>query len=225
MSWLYLVELFGGDPREFSGVFWWFFDYLFVTFYNKISGRSLESWIDYIIECRSVICEQISQSPSPIEIQIYLTLENHEVLAIDTEIFRGWAFFDCTDMRTIVTGSGPQPDGSRRTNAFEVQREFYSRYFRSHGLKYLTILLQNGITAAVFGASLSNNDNCVVNLSGLNQHLLSILTPIAETGFYPALYGDAIMQLTPVMLSFFRNPDVRQRIWNRRMSSAHMSIE
>jgi hypothetical protein len=86
-------------------------------------------------------------------------------------------------------------------------------------------LLPNGITAAVFGASLSNNDNGMVNLSGLNQHLLSILTPTAETGFYPALYGDAIMQLTPVLLSYFRNPDDRQRIWNRRMSSARMSIE
>jgi hypothetical protein len=44
---------------------------------------------------------------------------------------------------------------------------------------------------------------------------MSILTPIAETGFYPALYGDAVMQLKPVLLSYFRNPDDRQRIWNR----------
>jgi hypothetical protein len=93
----------------------------------------LEPWVDYITECRSVIFERISQSPSPIEIQIDPTLENHEVLAMDPETFWVWAFFDCTDMRTTVTGSGPQPDGSRRTNAFEVQREFYSCYFRSHG--------------------------------------------------------------------------------------------
>jgi hypothetical protein len=88
MSWLHLTEFFGGDPREFSGIFWWFIDYLFVTFCNKISGRSLESWVNYITECRSVICERISQSPSPIEIQIDPTLENHEVLAWESALFR-----------------------------------------------------------------------------------------------------------------------------------------
>ncbi len=88
---------------------------------------------------------------------------------MDPKIFRVWALFDCTGMRTTVTGSGPQPDGSHRTNAFELQHEFYFRYCWAHGLTYLTILLPNGITAAVFGARLSNNDNGLVNLSGLTQ--------------------------------------------------------
>ncbi len=116
------------------------------------------------------------------------------------------------------------PDGSRRVNAFEIQREFYSKYFWAHGLKYLSVLLSNEMTAAVFGAILSTADNCLINMAGLNEYLLSFLQ-VPPTDFYPSLYGDAIMQLTPVIQSYVQNPTERQQIWNRRMASCRMSIE
>ena len=116
------------------------------------------------------------------------------------------------------------PDGSRRPHAFEIQREFYSRYFRAHGLKYLSVLLPNGMTGAVFGATLSTADNGLINMAGLNEYLLRLLDRL-PTGHFPSVYGDAIMQLTPVIQSYFRNPSDRQRIWNRRMASCRMSIE
>jgi hypothetical protein len=62
-------------------------------------------------------------------------LDEDEVLEILYDSFRVFGFIDCTDFRTTRTGSGPMPDGSRRPYAFEIQREFYSRYFRAHGLK------------------------------------------------------------------------------------------
>ena len=77
-------------------------------------------------------------------------------------------------MRTTRVGSGPMPDGSRRQLAFEMQREFYSRYFRAHGIKYLTVHLPNGLTGAVFGSRLSDNDNGVLNMSGLSDYLVQI---------------------------------------------------
>ncbi len=181
-------------------------------------------WLDMVDDCRETIRQRISQAPSPLELEIDPTLEPEEVLEISRETFRVFGFLDCTDFRTTRTGSGPTPDGSRRANAFDIQREFYSRYFRAHGLKYLSILLPNGMTAAVFGATLSTADNGLINMAGLNEYLLSLLQ-VLPTGFYPTVYGDAIMQLTPVIQSYVRNPTERQHIWNRRMASCRMSIE
>ncbi len=54
-------------------------------------------------------------------------------------------------MRTTRVGFGPMPDGSRQQLAFEMRREFYSRNFRAHGIKYLIVHMPNGLTGAVFG--------------------------------------------------------------------------
>ena len=97
-------------------------------------------------------------------------------------------------------------------------------YFQVHGIKYLTILLPNGMTAAVFDASLITSDNGLLNLSGVSDYLIGILD-VLPGGIFPSLCGDAIMQLTPVIQNYFRNPSEREDVWNRRMSSTHMSLE
>ena len=56
-------------------------------------------------------------------------------------------------MRTNRTGSGPLRNGSQRIDAFELQSELYSHYFRAHGLKNLIIHLPNGFTGLAFGAT------------------------------------------------------------------------
>ena len=80
------------------------------------------------------------------------------------------------------------------------------------------------MTAAVFGASLSTNNNGLINLSGLSDYLIGFLY-VLPGGIFPSLYGDAIMQLTPVIKNYFRNPSEREEVWNRRMHFACMSIE
>jgi hypothetical protein len=46
LSWTQLCkDTFGGDPRQWSPGFKWFINHLFVTFYHKISGHSIEMWL------------------------------------------------------------------------------------------------------------------------------------------------------------------------------------
>lgn len=45
------------------------------------------------------------------------------------------------------------------------------------------------------------------------------------TGHFPSVYGDAIMQLTPVVQSYFENPSDKQRKWDRKMATCWMFIE
>jgi hypothetical protein len=47
--WTRLIDgFFGGDPRRWSYAFRWFINHLFVLFYHKISGRSMEIWLPEI---------------------------------------------------------------------------------------------------------------------------------------------------------------------------------
>ncbi len=124
LSNLNLYEFFGGDPREYSAMFNWFIRHVFTTFYNKISGRSLEMWIDLIDDCRDVIRHRIALAPSPEELMIDDTLQPDEVYEIRRDTFRVFGFVDCTDFRLTRTGSGPMPDGSRRPNALRCNESF-----------------------------------------------------------------------------------------------------
>ena len=94
-----------------------------------------------------------------------------------------------------------------------------------HSIKYLTILLPNGMMAAVFGALLSTNNNGLINLSSLSDYLIGILDVLPGISIFPSLHSFTIMQLTPVIQNYFRNPSEREEVWNRSMSSAHMSIK
>jgi hypothetical protein len=73
-----------------------------------------------------------------------------------------------------------------------MQREIYPCYFCAHGIKNLTVHMPNGLTGAVFGSRLSDNDNVLLNMSGLSDYLLQILDPIPQIGLYPSISGDAI---------------------------------
>ena len=54
-------HIFGGDPRRFSPMFEAVINHLYLTFYNKISGTSLEQWIPrYIDQCRELIYNALS---------------------------------------------------------------------------------------------------------------------------------------------------------------------
>jgi hypothetical protein len=217
LSFITMESFFGGNPREYSSVFHWFVNHIFCSFYNKISGSSLELWVDQFDEFRHIICDRISHPPTQIELEIDPTLAEDEPLGIEYDNFHCFGSIDATDFRTTRTGSTLQPDGNRRAHAYELQREFYSRYFRAHGIKYLSILL--------LGASLSTNDNGVINLSRISDYLLHILNPMHSHGLFPSLFGDSIMQLTPVIQSYCRIQNGRNTVWRKRMSSARMCIE
>ena len=96
------------------------------------------------------------------------------------ESFRLWSLLDATDVRTCRPGSGHVGTGiwiggkeltGCLEDADEIQRAFFSNYFVAHGLKYLTLLLPNGLIGSVFGSSLAQNDSGCLNKSGLCSYL------------------------------------------------------
>jgi hypothetical protein len=105
---------------------------------------------------------------------------------------------------------------------------FFSRYFRGHGLKAQVVHLPNGMIGSIFICSLRHNDNGVQNLSGLNDHLVSILVPLYESNgnlIYPAVYGDAIFTPLATITRPYPNPNHEQKIVNTRFSSLREDIE
>ena len=182
-------------------------------------------WLEQIDSFCDLIQTRMPKPPTPEEVTIDPTLEFVQILEVAIEFFRIFGFLDCTDIRTTRTGSGPQPDGSRRPNAHELQLEFYSRYLCAHGLKFLSVLLPNGMVGSVFGAALAQNDNGVINLSGLVYYLMQLLEPMPAHNLYPSLFGDSITQLSPVTQSYAIVDSPRNRVWKHRLSSARQSIE
>ena len=57
LNWVIMGKvIFGGNPDYFGGTFHWFIDHVFVTFFNKISGKSfLYYWADQVDNFRSII--------------------------------------------------------------------------------------------------------------------------------------------------------------------------
>ena len=104
----------------------------------------------------------------------------------------------------------------------------FSHYFGGHGLKAQVVLLPNGMIASIFICSLRHNDNGVLNLSGLNDYLVSLIEPLYYDGInpvYPALYGDGIFSTLATIMKPYPNPNHEQKIVNTRFSSLREDIE
>lgn len=81
---------------------------------------------------------------------------------------------------------------------------------------------------SVYICSLRQNDNGAQNLSGLNEYLVSLLTPLYQRAgnlVYPAVYGDAIFTPLACIMRPYPNPNRHQRLVNTRMSSLREDIE
>lgn len=219
--------VFGGDPRHYSTMFQLLVDHLYMTFYNKISGTSLEQWIPrYIDECRLLIHNALS------------TGALHEVVYMDGEVidenlilhhflfehFRIFGFFDDFAMPC----GRPGVRRSRDWNfVFDMQRAFYSGYMRLHGLKAQVVYLPIGIIGSVFITELRQNDNGVQNMSGLNDYLVDLCARagIFIDGLLPCLYCDGIFACLAAILPRFVNPSPEQHLLNVRLSSLREEIE
>jgi hypothetical protein len=196
----------GGDVRQWSAGFRWFINHLFIHFYHKIPGCSIEMWLDHIDDFKQAILDHLAQPAHPIEREYFDDIGHPErdqfVAHCPAEFCRVFGLLDNTNVRTCRPGSGPVGPGDgtgrpRQNNAYEILRAFYrSGYFKGHGLKYQTTLFPNGMVARVFSTLGSHNDVGVLNLSRLTEYLEQILFPefVLPGGLLPALYGDAIFQ-------------------------------
>ena len=185
-SWMSLADgKFGGDARRSSELFQWFVDFLFETFYNAISGSSINMWVDHVASFRQAIWESFTE---------LLLDKDGEPFRFDVA-FEDWTiafFIDCTAKFTCRPGGGGKfGDDTKYVNL--LQKAFYTGYLKKHGLKFQTLWGPNGMFLSVFGSSIRENDNGMVNISGLNDYLYGAMPFIDEGRTCKAAgYGDAI---------------------------------
>ena len=221
-------DKFGGDPRSYSKMFDGMVNHLYYTFYNKISGRSLEQWLpEYLDICRALIHNALTNNVGVLETEyvngevVNATWIHHH---FEFETFRPFGFLD------DVAINGPRPGvAARRRYRFsdDIQRALYSGYLRAHGLKAQVVWLPIGIIGSVFITEIRQNDNGVQNISGLNNYLVQIFTASAILigNLFPCLYCDGIFALLVTILPRFINPTPIQYILNMRMASLREVIE
>ena len=219
------TNTFGGDPRKFTFYVREFVDHLYNNFYHKISGDSMRQWLPFIRDFRAAIWNKLQDGVvnarradgTEIDYEVYIPFNN----------FRLFGWLDDTDM--ITTRPRPAVVNNQETEELrDVQRAFYNRYFRGHGLKAQVVHLPNGMIGSIFICSLRHNDNGVQNLSGLNDYLVSILDPLyynATLPVYPALYGDGIFATLATIVRPYQRPNEEQAIINTQFSSLREDIE
>ena len=159
---------FGGDPRRFSYSIRAIGKYLFTTFYHKISGNSMQQWVNKIDDFRETIWRKVSAGGT---IEIDGVNETLVTLDMPFDSFRVFGFLDDTGFRTTAPGIG-----ARRRLGFvdDAQRAFYSGYFAAHGIKVQAITLPNGLIGSIYLGSLRVNDSGLLNMSNLNSYLVDL---------------------------------------------------
>ena len=216
---------FGGDPRYFSQMFDEMVNHLYFTFYNKISGNSLDQWIpQYVDRCRRLIHDALSSSALFETTYVDGEAVNEAWILhhFDFNTFRIFGFLDDLALRTARPGGEP----SQRLNiVHNLQRSFYSGYLRSHGLKAQVVYLPIGLIGSVFITELRQNDNGVQNMSGLNDYLVRLLSGFLIGGLLPCLYGDAIFSTLLTIIPRFSNPTPALHLLNLRLVSLREIIE
>jgi len=217
--------VFGGDPRRLSEMNSIFISYCYYTFFNKISGCSLDQWIpNWLDTCRQLIYDALSSDAiEEVEFHEGQVVDRMWILHhFDFSSIRIFGFLDDFAMPTARPG-----DSVSRANDLEhdVQREFYSGYLRKHGLKAQVVYLPIGIIGSVFITELRQNDSGVLNMSGLNDYLVGLLSGNLVGRLLPCLYCDGIFANLATIVPRYTNPSHEERVLNIKLASHRQCIE
>ena len=107
----------------------------------------------------------------------------------------------------------------------DVQQAFYSRYLRSHGLKTQVVYLPIGIVSSVFITEIRQNDNGTLNMSGLSDYLVDLLTGNLIGRLFPCLYCNGISPNLSTILPRYTNPTDEEKLLNLIFVSQRQCIE
>ena len=234
---LRLSNKFGGDPRRITYSIRAITNHLYKNFYHKVSGDSMRMWLPFILNFRHAICHKLQSGVTSEEIsfdeQLEENPERYIFLDIPLDTFRIFGFSDDTSFKKNAPGRSTQ-----RSFGFvdDLQRSFYSGYFKAHGLKAhglkaQVVFLPNGMVGSICFASLRNSDSGLLNMSNLNNYFATLFDEAGlrvETAGnqYPAIYADGIFPQLTCIVARYRNPQHgRQRRINRQMASIRQNIE
>jgi hypothetical protein len=107
----------------------------------------------------------------------------------------------------------------------DIQRAFYSRYLRCHRVKAQVVYLPIGIIGSVFITELRQNDSGLLNISGLNDYLVDLLSENLIGQLLPCLYCDGIFANLATILLRYTNPTLEERLLNLKSTSQRQCIE
>jgi hypothetical protein len=211
--------VFGGDPRRLSEMNDMFIHYAYNTFYNKISGTSLNQWLpDKLDICRELIFNSVTTGAiEEIQFEEGQVVDRQWILHhFEYDSFRVFGFLDDFALPTARPGnSANQREGFHEN----IQRAFYSGYFRKHGLKAQVVYLPIGLIGSIFITEIRQNDNGVLNMSGLNDYLCWLLSGHSIRGFFP------MSLLHSTILPRYVNPTPEQVYLNLKFASERQCIE
>ena len=99
-----------GSNRDVMGSFFFVFvRHIYCHFYNKISGRLMEMWLDDVrVYFCKLIWEKVTR-PTPSEVRKYdrVEINSLEELNIDFDTFCVFEYFNTTHVKTCRPGAGP----------------------------------------------------------------------------------------------------------------------
>jgi hypothetical protein len=217
--------VFGGDPRRLSEMNDLFIAYSYNTFFNKISGTSLNQWLpDKLDLCCKLIFNSVSDGAiKEIEFEDGQVINQQWILHhFEFNSFCVFGFLDDFALPTACPGNS----ATWRHGFFEnIQWAFYSGYLRHHGLKAQVVYLSIGLVGSVLITELRQNDNGVLNMNGLNDYLCWLLSGYSIHRLLPCLYCDGIFAIHPTIMPRYVNPTPEQTYLNRKFASERQCIE
>ena len=107
-----------------------------------------------------------------------------------------------------------------------MQNIIFSGYFKEHGLRAQVIVLPNGVFGNVHVTSIRHQENTIIGLSNLNEHLMTVFANFRLiVGLLPAACADAMFGSYNCIVPRKRNPSRNEDIVNKKMARLRMSIE
>ena len=108
--------------------------------------------------------------------------------------YDSFLFFGFLDNFALPTAR-PGNLATQREGFYEnIHRAFYLVYFRKHGLKVQVVYLPIGLIGSIFITEICQNDNGVLNMSGLNDYLCWLLSGHLIRGIFHAFTVMAYLQ-------------------------------
>jgi hypothetical protein len=217
--------VFGRDSRQLSEMNDVFISYAYNAFYNKISGTSLNQWIPNKLNlCRKLILSSISSGAieeivfEDGQVNDWHWIRHH----FDVDSFCIFGFLNDFEMAT----ARPANSATRMHGFVEnICWAFYSGYICHHSLKAQVVYLPIGIVGSIFITELCQNNNGLLNMSGLNDYLCWLLSGHFIRGLLPYIYCDGIFAIHPTILPCFINPTPAQMYLNLKFASDRQCIK
>ncbi len=112
----------------------------------------------------------------------------------------------------------------RHDSESDIQRAFYLRYLYLHMLKAQIVYLPIGIVGLVFITEIWQNNSGVLNMSGLNDYLVGLLSGNLVGQLLPCLFCDGIFANLATISPRYTNPTPEEQPLNLKLASQRQYI-